>query len=204
MYRPGSLLSAAPGLGLSVQTQDPASGGRVPPSSAVRSFSIAAMMLVVTAIGPLALPTPAFAAAGSPDIADLAPGELSAEMLALLNAERGAAGLPALEEFPALDEVAVTRAVDMASLGYFGHRSPTGADAEHLLHAFGVPFTQMGENIARTTLWQGHAIRLVHDALMASDAHRANILEPGFQRVGIGIALAEMTYYFAVVFVDAH
>ncbi|NHM26783.1 hypothetical protein G7K71_07270 [Desulfofundulus sp. TPOSR] len=52
-----------------------------------------------------------------------------------------------------------------------------------MLRAAGVSYRLMGENIA------GNAtVERAHYALMQSQGHRANILNPNFTRVGVGVA----------------
>ncbi len=132
----------------------------------------------------------------------LAPADFAAQMAALINAERERAGLPDLAWASDIDRVAVDRALDMASLGYFDHFNPSGIGAEYLLRVYGVPHAILGENIARSTYPAAQVVRNVHEAFMASAEHRANVLERRFHRMGIGAAVTDRTYYFAIVFVD--
>lgn len=132
----------------------------------------------------------------------LAPVNFAAQMATLINAERQRAGLPELVWMSDVDRVAVDRAVDMATLGYFDHFNPAGVGAEHLLRAYRIPHGILGENIARSTYPATQVVRNVHEAFMASPGHRANVLEARFHRVGIGAAVVDRTYYFAIVFVD--
>jgi uncharacterized protein YkwD len=74
---------------------------------------------------------------------------LVAQELTVVNADRKAAGLPALTEPAALDRIATARAQDMVTTGYFAHYRPgdrTLAVLE-LLRANGASFTWYGENI---------------------------------------------------------
>jgi uncharacterized protein YkwD len=125
---------------------------------------------------------------------------LCAQALALLNAERVAAGLPAIEETPAMIAVAAARAQEMAATGAFSHDSPSGADAYALLLNSGISFRKMGENIARSSESSTTVVSSVHTMLMASAPHRANMLDPTYGHVGIGIAQTGNTFYFAIVF----
>ncbi|MGD9892912.1 MAG: CAP domain-containing protein [Dehalococcoidia bacterium] len=155
------------------------------------------MLITVSLLaGPTSrVPSPVFAAdAESVGI------ELAEEALALLNAERSANGLAPLEEAPDLDIVAASRALDMAATDTLSH-SIAGSGAEALLHATGVPYDRMGENIARSDEAADQVVEVIHVALMASDSHRSNMLDPHFDHVGIGVARLDNTYYFAVVFV---
>ena len=162
---------------------------------------IAGAAIVLITVSLLAVPTPRVQspvfAANAEDVG----GEFAAEALALLNAERTANGLAPLEEASDLDIVATSRALDMAATGTLSHYI-AGTGAEALLHATGVPYYRMGENIARSDEAADQVVEVIHVALMASEKHRANMLDPQFDRVGVGVAKLDNMFYFAVVFVS--
>lgn len=108
--------------------------------------------------------------------------ELEAQMLALVNQERAAAGLPALKADPELTPVARKHSADMFSRGYFAHETPEGRDPFDRIREAEVSFVTAGENLALA-----RSVRVAHTGLMNSPGHRANILRPQFGRVGIGI-----------------
>ena len=124
------------------------------------------------------------------------------QMLALLNQERWAAGVPQLTLGSDISAAADARALDMASNHYFAHISPSGVGPVETLMRFGIPFRLMGENIAESTELPGQVVQVVHSALMASNGHRANMLDPRFSRVGIAVASEGGTFYFVEVFLD--
>jgi uncharacterized protein YkwD len=108
----------------------------------------------------------------------------SAEVFGQVNAERVAQGVPALTVSPALVKAAQAKADDMATAGYFAHRSPSGKTVATFLGLAGYRYRVAGENLA-----QGFTeAQVLTTALMASPGHRANILDPDFQETGIGIA----------------
>ncbi len=130
--------------------------------------------VVPAAPAAVAVPAPA-AAPGNAAVPDPA-----RELLADTQAARLAAGLPALREVPALDAVARRKALDLAGGAYFGHVSPVFGLTVNLIQDAGIPFTVWGENIAAApTAAAGFA------AWMGSPSHRANILNPAFDRVGV-------------------
>ena len=108
--------------------------------------------------------------------------DLEARMLDLVNAERAREGLEPLAADAALAEVARAHSRDMFARGYFSHHAPEGDDAFERLRRAGVRFRLAGENLALAP-----TLALAHDGLMKSPGHRANILRPGFRRLGIGI-----------------
>jgi uncharacterized protein YkwD len=108
--------------------------------------------------------------------------ELEARMLDLVNRERVAAGLGALEHDPEMLEVARLHSVDMFARGYFSHNTPEGRSPFDRMRTGGVSFRTAGENLALAP-----TLSIAHTGLMNSPGHRANILRPEFGRVGIGV-----------------
>lgn len=108
--------------------------------------------------------------------------DLEAEMLGLVNQERIKAGLDPLVADPELTAVARQHAADMFARGYFAHLSPDGLDPFDRISAAGITFQTAGENLALAP-----TVAIAHRGLMNSPGHRANILNPEFGRVGIGI-----------------
>jgi uncharacterized protein YkwD len=122
-------------------------------------------------------------------------------MFAAHNVERANSGLGPLQLDATLTQLARTRAQDMASKNYFAHTSPTGQSAFTLLNASGYVYTLAGENLARNNYPDGQSVGVAMSGFMASPAHRENVLEPTFSRVGIGMAVgADGMKYFAVIF----
>ncbi len=107
---------------------------------------------------------------------------LEMRMLALLNEERSKRSLPLLRSDPELTAVARAHSEDMFANGYFSHYTPDGKSPFDRMKKAGVRFTTAGENLAL-----GQTLLICHQGLMNSPGHRANILQPAFGRVGIGI-----------------
>jgi uncharacterized protein YkwD len=108
--------------------------------------------------------------------------DLEKEMLDLVNQERQANGLNALEPDPELTEVARKHSADMFARGYFAHDTPEGLSPFDRMRAANIHFTTAGENLALAP-----TIPVAHTGLMNSPGHRANILRKEFGRVGIGV-----------------
>jgi uncharacterized protein YkwD len=108
--------------------------------------------------------------------------DLEARMLELVNAERASAGLPALAPDPEMTEVARKHSADMFARGYFAHQTPEGVSPFDRMKRDGVSFRTAGENLALAP-----TLSVAHTGLMNSPGHRANILQPAFGRLGIGI-----------------
>jgi len=104
------------------------------------------------------------------------------KMLELLNAERKKAGLKPLENDMRLVDISRKKSKDMIDKNYFGHTSPTYGSPFDALKNNGVSYRYAGENLAGAP-----TVERAHSGLMNSPGHRANILNPNFTHVGIGI-----------------
>ncbi|HZA83803.1 MAG TPA: CAP domain-containing protein [Actinomycetes bacterium] len=125
-----------------------------------------------------AAPSTAAGPAGSQSTA----GTLTSDLFERLNAERRARGLPALSWDRDLARVAADWSAQMARTDNFSHRD-LGA-------AGGLPgmakFSALGENIAWVEGYPSMGSQL-HVGWMRSAGHRANMLQRGFDSVGIGV-----------------
>lgn len=108
--------------------------------------------------------------------------DLESQMLQLVNEERTKRGLTALKADPELTAVARVHSADMFARGYFSHYTPEKKDPFERMKKAGVKFITAGENLAL-----GRTLKICHEGLMNSPGHRANILNPSFGRLGIGI-----------------
>jgi len=108
--------------------------------------------------------------------------DLEAGMLVLVNEERVKRGLRALKADPELRTVARKHSNDMFKRGYFSHISPEGLSPFDRMASGHVTFLLAGENLALA-----QTLKIAHAGLMKSPGHRANILNAGFGRLGIGV-----------------
>jgi uncharacterized protein YkwD len=108
--------------------------------------------------------------------------DLEVRMLALVNMERKKHGLKSLTGDPEMTTVARKHSKDMFGRGYFSHISPEGFTPFDRMARDGVTFLTAGENLALA-----QTLTIAHNGLMKSPGHRANILNPAFGRLGIGI-----------------
>jgi uncharacterized protein YkwD len=108
--------------------------------------------------------------------------ELEAKMLELVNEERAKAGLKPVKADPELTVVARAHSNDMFKRGYFAHVNPDGKDPFDRMKESNVHFRAAGENLALA-----QTLEIAHTNLMNSPGHRANILNPSFGRLGIGV-----------------
>ncbi len=122
-------------------------------------------------------------------------GEVEAEefMLELVNTARVELDLPPLAMDPAFTQIARQHSWEMISLDYFSHESPVPGNEtvpQRVANA-GMTEVWIGENIGaeyRSEPYDWVSLTLsTFEGLMDSPPHRANILDPDFNRVGIGV-----------------
>lgn len=119
------------------------------------------------------------------------------EFVARINDERTSRGLNALTLDPLLVSVARGHSREMCAKDYFDHHSPTPGIRSPMdrfltgLHDSGEStpsYVLVGENIYYCSeSSETYNVAYGHRALMNSPGHRANILEPRFTKVGLGI-----------------
>jgi len=104
------------------------------------------------------------------------------EMLQMINGERQKRGLKPLVADPEMLQLARAHSQDMFAKGYFAHDDLNGKDPFDRMRTANIHFETAGENLALA-----QTVEIAHVNLMNSPGHRANILNPSFGRVGIGI-----------------
>ena len=123
-------------------------------------------------------------------------------MLDLINAERARAGATPLSIDGVLDAVAQARSQDMIDRRYFSHHIPAGPAGPggmvfDILDRSHIQYTMAGENIALNNYINFYAltqtVEQTNTDLMNSPEHRANLLEPKYARIGIGMAFEQGT-----------
>jgi uncharacterized protein YkwD len=122
--------------------------------------------------------------------------EVEKRIFSLTNEERRKHGLPKLDHDDTLAEVALQHSFDMLKRDFFSHTNPDGQsvkdrflDAPARIKLMG----SVGENIAGSS---GHdyaeaktIARYVVDGWMTSPGHRANILNPNYAYLGVGVGV---------------
>ncbi len=116
----------------------------------------------------------AVASASPASSADLSPGEES-EFVALVNSHRSGAGLPPLTVHNELVEASRSWSHQMAAAGQISHANPISAGIT-------ADWQKLGENVG-----VGPSVASVMDAFMNSPGHRANVLDPAYTHLGVGV-----------------
>lgn len=150
--------------------------------------------LLVAAVALLSL---VMAPAAQAVVGDCTPGsdwgsprqDLAPRVVELVNEHRASKGLVQVQSTSTLTNAGLWKSRHMAKYGYLGHSDPAPpvarSAAERLL-ACGYPSDRYGwgENIAR-----GYSTpEAVMQAWLASTGHRANIENPSFRAIGVGVA----------------
>ncbi|MCL4384509.1 CAP domain-containing protein [Patescibacteria group bacterium] len=99
------------------------------------------------------------------------------------NAERRAAGLPALKYSSTLTQSATAKADDMFAHNYWAHNSPQGKTPWDFFRSVGYQYSIAGENLAKDFYDTDSMMK----AWMNSPTHKANILNAKYQEIGIGV-----------------
>jgi uncharacterized protein YkwD len=107
---------------------------------------------------------------------------ITQDLFSRLNAERKARGLAALAWDEDLANMAADWSRHMASTGDFSHRDLGSASSLEGIDKF----SALGENIAWVEGYPNEANQL-HVGWMRSEGHRSNMLQPGFESVGIAV-----------------
>jgi uncharacterized protein YkwD len=144
-----------------------------------------------------ARPASPTSAASAANRAGTSPGSAAAQVLALVNQARSAAGLPALAISAGLDASASAHNSAMAGGCGLSHQCPGEPDLGTRETAAGVHWTAAGENIgeggpvaASTAAIAQMAVGLTRAMLNEKppdDGHRKNILSSSFTHIGIAV-----------------
>jgi len=103
-------------------------------------------------------------------------------MFALVNAQRVDQGLDKLTFSNQLRNLARSHSDDMFKRGYFSHYTPERMSPFDRMDSAGIIYQYAGENLALAP-----STALAMQGLMNSPGHRANILNPNFHKIGIGV-----------------
>ncbi|MFZ5448540.1 MAG: CAP domain-containing protein [Thermodesulfobacteriota bacterium] len=119
--------------------------------------------------------------------------EVERKVFQLTNEVRQNHHLMPLSRDTALIDIARAHNDDMLNRNFFSHVSPDGKSVqERVAPAYARTLSRAGENI-----WSGHGYdysdsnlmaRVIVDSWMSSPGHRANILNPEYNYVGVGVS----------------
>jgi uncharacterized protein YkwD len=121
-------------------------------------------------------------ALGGAAVASAAPNRAEQSLIAAVNAARTAHGLQPVRLDPRLERAATIHTQDMLRHDYFAHGAVSAR-----LQVVGARGPVLGENLAWSSGADVNAAAIVR-LWLESPEHRANLLRPGFRRIGIGAA----------------
>lgn len=107
-------------------------------------------------------------------------------MLDAVNRDRRAAGLGTLDWDDRLADVARAHSAEMQRTHVVAHISPTTGSAADRVKAAHIKTGMVLENVARA-----YGVHEAHQGLMNSPGHRANLMSPLANRIGIGIVFGD-------------
>jgi uncharacterized protein YkwD len=119
--------------------------------------------------------------------------EVERKVCQLTNEVRQTHHLMPLVRDTTLIDIARAHCDDMLERNYFSHVSPDGKSIhDRVAPAYSRTLSRAGENI-----WSGHGYdysdcnlmaRIIVDSWMSSPGHRANLLNPNYNYVGVGVS----------------
>ncbi|MDX2090135.1 MAG: CAP domain-containing protein [Kofleriaceae bacterium] len=112
--------------------------------------------------------------------------EAERRMLAMVNRDRGAQNLPALQWDDRVAAVSRSHSDEMKRTKNVAHISPTTGSAADRVRAAGIKTAVVLENVARA-----YSVSEAHQGLLNSPGHRANIMSQSATHVGVGIVFGE-------------
>ena len=173
------------------------------PETTTPTLTPTATLIPTSAASPTPTATPTPTQTPTPIVANgivLAPQER--QLFAAHNQIRVSRGLALFELHPVLMDVARERAQTMADSGVFSHYAPNGDTVFDLLNDAGYAFSDATENTHFNNVASG-AVSFAMIEYQKSAPHLANIVDPGFLRVGIGFVTSTSgVHYVVVVFSD--
>jgi len=181
-------LTAAPSPS-PARTQTPAPAPtRMPPS-------VVPVSPTSTASPPSAQPTLPAAAPTSqgtvPSGADFQVMALSSEMARVINRARCDSGLTPLVTNDVLGNTALVHSIDMAVNDFFDHVGSDGSQVSGRASAQGYPWIAIGENLAAGS----RSVEQTFNLWWNSPGHQANMLDPDFVEMGLGVVVREASEY---------
>lgn len=134
------------------------------------------------------------------DEPELFNNEFEMKVLELINIERTKNGLQALQIDENLSSVARNHSIDMYERSFFSHTNPDGLSPFDRMNKHGISYRYAAENIA---IGQSSPEQVVN-SWMNSEGHRKNILNPDFNKIGIGYYRSDKNYvhYWTQCFTD--
>jgi uncharacterized protein YkwD len=134
----------------------------------------------------------------SPQVLGVAYSITEDDIISQTNDRRGKNGLLPLRKNGQLSTAAALKGQDMLAKGYWAHTSPDGKEPWYFINQAGYSYTRAGENLARDF----RDTTSVVNAWMDSPGHKANLLNPNYQEIGVSVVSGPFNGYEAVIVVQ--
>lgn len=109
--------------------------------------------------------------------------QYTAKVFELVNKERAKAGVAPLVINNKLSKMAQIKAEDIFEHNYWDHTSPIYGSPSEMAKAFGITDKGCGENLC----WYADTPEDAVTSWMGSEGHKANILNPKYTQIGLGV-----------------
>jgi len=120
------------------------------------------------------------------------------QLFRMINRDRAQAGLPELQWNEWLAQAARQHAEGMASRDQLSHQFPGEPGMRDRIAATPLRFNASGENVA-----SGPTVSGINEEWMHSAGHRANILDPKYNAIGVAVARGIAGFYAVTDFAHA-
>ncbi|HLG69556.1 MAG TPA: CAP domain-containing protein [Chloroflexota bacterium] len=128
------------------------------------------------------------------------------DLYKMLNADRQSNGVGTVVLNSELSALATQRAQGLLKTGgALSHYDPSGKLVlRQIMDQNKIPYVTAGENLAENNYDVSDTVDVANTGLMHSPTHRANILNPNYQQVGIGVAGPSPSgqYYYVQLFLQ--
>jgi len=133
----------------------------------------------------------------------MSPATAETALVAMINADRAAVGLPALRLDPRLSAIAHERSASMAAAGQLSHVQSDGRTMVDLIKANGIAWYGAGETIGWNNYPKlGDSTRVVNQGWMGSPEHTAIIRSTDYNYFGLGLGMtATGDRYWTAIFI---
>ncbi len=127
---------------------------------------------------------------------------VESQMLHLINSIRSSHGLQLLNPNPVLNSIARSRSQDMINRNYFSHYTPEGKNIFNIFVENGIMYAAAGENLSQASPPSWGSPETVVNIWMSSNPHRANLLNPHFGQLGLGVVDSGNRRVVTLVFIN--
>lgn len=127
---------------------------------------------------------------------------VESQIIHLINSIRSSRGLQLLNPNPVLNSIARSRSQDMINRNYFSHYTPEGKNIFNIFVENGIMYAVAGENLSQASPPSWGSPETVVNIWMSNSPHRANLLNPHYGQLGIGVVDSGGRRVVTLVFIN--